>query len=99
MAKLRIDLAAGFDGERVRIRMNGREVYAREGVRTDYSVGLADSFEVERGAAAVQITLELPDRGAADTAEVAADRAAVAFTVGPDGGISHEVSPDVFRYF
>lgn len=99
MANLRIDLTAGFDGERVRVRVNGREVYAREGVRTDYSVGLADSFEVERDGDVAQVTLELPDRGAADTADVPADQAAVAFTVGPDGGIGHEVSPDVFRYF
>lgn len=45
MATLRIDLQAGFDDDAVRVRLDGRDLLAHDGVTTDYSSGLATSDE------------------------------------------------------
>lgn len=65
MTRLHIDLREGFDGDDVEIDVDGRRVYARSGVRTDYSVGLADSVEVEVGGAAARVHVWLRGRGLA----------------------------------
>jgi len=63
MRRLHIDLREGFDGDEVEIDVDGRRVYARSGVRTDYSIGLADSVEVEVGGATAQVRVMLRGRG------------------------------------
>jgi hypothetical protein len=37
-----VELGTGFDGDDVAVLLNGREVWHRDGVSTNYSVGLAD---------------------------------------------------------
>lgn len=59
MAQLHIALQEGFDSEAVVIRVNDKEVFNKQDVRTRLQIGLADSFEVEveRGPATVEILL------------------------------------------
>src|SRR5258708_31870330 len=47
MTKLHIALQDGFAGDTVAIRLNGQEVYRKDGVRTDLRISRADSFDVE----------------------------------------------------
>ncbi|HEX6745736.1 MAG TPA: hypothetical protein VF092_00375 [Longimicrobium sp.] len=65
MPTLKIDLREGFDGDTVLVRVGGREVYRRSGVRTNYSIGLADRVETEVGPGPVEVRVELPERGTA----------------------------------
>jgi hypothetical protein len=59
MAKLHIALQEGFDHEAVVIRVNRKDVFNKQDVRTRLQIGLADSFdvEVEDGPATVEILL------------------------------------------
>lgn len=63
MTKLRIDLREGFSGDAVEIAIDGRVVYSRQDVRTDYSVGLADFLELELAGDAARIEVRVPARG------------------------------------
>jgi len=63
MGRLRIDLREGFDNDDVEIDVDGQRVYARAGVRTDYSVGLADSVEVDVTGVVVRVHVRLRGRG------------------------------------
>lgn len=55
MPKLRIDLREGFAGDAVEILIDDRVVYSRADVRTNYSAGIADSFEVDVAPATVAV--------------------------------------------
>jgi hypothetical protein len=63
---LRIDLREGFAGDAVEIAVDGRVVYSRRDVQTDYSVGLADFIELERAGDAASIEVRVPARGLAE---------------------------------
>lgn len=98
MPSLRVDLQAGFHGDRVSLSIDGREVYARDDVKTDYSIGLADRIEAEVPAGEVRVTLELPDRDVRESLVVADASSAIGFSIEPDGRITHHISPDTPRY-
>jgi hypothetical protein len=98
MRSLRVDLQAGFDGDRVSLSIDGREVYARDDVRTDYSIGLADTVEAAVPGGEVRITLELPDRGLRESLVLPDPGSSVGFSIEPDGRITHRISPDTPRY-
>lgn len=59
MASLHIALEEGFEGDLVVVRVNGRDVYDKQDVKTRLQIGLADSFNtsVERGKAQVEIAV------------------------------------------
>lgn len=63
MPTLQVDLREGFNDDSVVMRVDGREVYRRSGVRTNYSVGIADRIEIEVPAGKAQVELALPLRG------------------------------------
>jgi hypothetical protein len=44
--RLVIKLRDGFNNDTVTIRLNGREIYSKSGVRTDLTISFADSVEV-----------------------------------------------------
>lgn len=97
MTKLRIDLRDGFSGDAVAIRLDGREVYRREGLTTDLRISRADGLEVEapEGGAA----LEVETRGGA--ARLQLDPAAtphVAVDLDPDGRPAVRASAEPFAF-
>ncbi len=98
MAHLQIDLQAGFQGEPVRVDIDGQEVYARDDVRTDYAAGLADSFGVPTPDEGAVVSLRLPKRGLVAEAVVRGSEERVGFSVEPDGRITHRVLPGEVRY-
>lgn len=98
MPHLQIDLQGGFRGEPVRVDVEGREVYTRDDVRTDYAAGLADSFGVTVPEGPVTVTLRLSDRGQVGRAVLGEGEERVGFSVEPDGRITHRVLPREVRY-
>jgi hypothetical protein len=59
MAKLVVDLTAGFNNDTVTIRANGVTVAELEGVSTDYSIGLARRVETEAPAGELRLEVTL----------------------------------------
>ena len=67
MVLLRIDLQDGFKGDKVIVKINNNEVYRKEGVKTELTLGYADSLEAEvpEGQCTVEVTL--PERGISES--------------------------------
>jgi hypothetical protein len=62
LATLHVALQDGFSNDAVSIKVNGREVFRRDGVSTRTQIGLAAAHEmsVDEGSATVEV--DLPDR-------------------------------------
>lgn len=60
MPKLHVTLGDGFKSDRVRARIDGREVFAKDRVTTALAVGIADAFEVElpRGQVIIEVVVD-----------------------------------------
>lgn len=100
MPRLRIDLREGFTGDTVEVALDGRVVYARAGVRTDYSVGLADFVETEVATPAATIEVRLKERKLAGRlqAKLAGATTYVAVVAAPDRISIHQLDGPP-RYF
>lgn len=100
MPTLRVDLQAGFDGGPAILRVNGEERLHTEALRTDYSVGLADTAELTVPSGPARIELELPRRGIAHALTATVTGAThVGIWVEPNGEVKHQVVAEPFRYF
>jgi hypothetical protein len=89
MPILQVDLREGFDGDLVVVRVDGREAYRQDGVRTNYSVGLADRVGIEVPRGTVRVELVLPERGlSAAIAHEAIGPATLAFALSPSGELT-----------
>lgn len=97
MATLNITLGDGFADDTVAISLDGRQVYAKDHVKTDLRISRADGFETEapeRGA-----TLEVRARGQSASAKVDAGREAyVAVDIDPQGKPEIRQSHEPFPY-
>ena len=97
MAQLHIALHDGFSGDTVAVRVNGREVYHKDGVRTDLRISRADGFDVE--APEGPATVEVEARSVTASAEVDPARTPnVAIDLGEDGRPRFKTSSEPFAY-
>lgn len=55
MMMLRVRLGEGFQNDTVSVRVNGEQVFHKEGVSTDWTISRADSLEIRTAAASVQL--------------------------------------------
>lgn len=62
MSTIAIHLQEGFADDFVIVRVNGRERFRREHVRTDLMLGYADITEVAVRAKRSEVAIELPER-------------------------------------
>ena len=64
---LKLDLQDGFEGDIVTIKINDKEIYHKKGVKTELTLGYADSIdaEVPEGRCTVEVTL--PERGISES--------------------------------
>ena len=62
MAKVHVTLGDGFDNDRVRVSANGREVFVRDGVRTQLAVGTADFFDLDLPAGPAEVEVSVDNR-------------------------------------
>jgi hypothetical protein len=100
MSSLRIDLQAGFQGEPVAVSVDGREVFRKDDVRTDYSVGLADTLTVDVPGAEARVEVALERRGVRGAFQVAAGEGThVGVNVSPEGEVTHTARAAGFEYF
>jgi hypothetical protein len=97
MPLLRVDLQEGFSGEPVRITVNGRDEFQKDGVRTRTQIGRADAFEVTLPAGPAHI--EVHARGV--THQIAVSLSAnlyIGVSITPDGTIVDKQSSHAFGY-
>jgi hypothetical protein len=99
MAVLTVDLQEGFRDDHVVVRVDGREVYAKRGVSTNWSIGRADGVEVDVPAGTVAVVVEVPSRGLSDRLDVdVPDRRYLGVSVG-NGRLRFDVAEQPFTYF
>jgi hypothetical protein len=56
---LRVRLGEGFQNNTVSVRVDGREVFSKSGVSTDWTISRADAVDVKTGAASVQLEVAI----------------------------------------
>jgi hypothetical protein len=59
---LHIDLQDGFENDEVIVRVDGREVFHKDGVSTDIRISRADGLETPTAKPEVTVEIELPKR-------------------------------------
>lgn len=99
MPTLHIALQEGFSGDEVALRINGREIFHKTGVRTRTQIGFADSAEIEAPPGAVEVEIALPARNAVK--QVRLQLTAPCFlgvSVGEDNTINTSCSERPFQY-
>lgn len=67
---LRVRLGEGFQDNTVSVRADGKQVYQRAGVTTDYTISRADGFDLQTAAPSVKLEVEVQNgpRASADIA-------------------------------
>lgn len=63
---LHVAFQDGFDDDTALVRIDGQEVYRREGLTTDTRIGVAASFERQIEPGSAEIEVELPNRNVRD---------------------------------
>jgi hypothetical protein len=98
MGHLHIALQEGFEDEAVVIRVNGKEVFNKQGVRTKLQIGRADAVdvEVEDGTATVEILL--PTKDLTETVRIRVPQEPFLGVSLVAGEIVHRVSSTPFGY-
>lgn len=94
---IRVDLREGFEGDEVVLRLDGEEVFRKEGVTTLPQIGRADGIDVHVGHGPVTVQVELPNRGLSGSYPVPGPGVHLGISV-EKGGLTHEISPTPFRY-
>jgi len=58
---LRVRLGEGFQNNTVNVRVDGKQVYGRSGVSTDWTISRADAVDIETRADSVQLEVSVDD--------------------------------------
>lgn len=56
---LRVRLGEGFQNNTVNVRVDGKQVYGRSGVSTDWTISRADAVDIQTGADSVQLEVSV----------------------------------------
>jgi hypothetical protein len=97
MSTLHIALHDGFAGDAVTIRLAGREVYRKEGVRTDLRISRADGVDAPAPEGAA--TVEVQARGQTVATEIDAGATPyLAVSLDADGRPEFRTSNEPFAY-
>lgn len=98
MTTIRIALQDGFEGDTVVIKVNGKQAFKEENVKTKRQIGKAASFEIEVPEGPTNVEVSLPLKTISET---------IAFKVAGESylGVSlvknrieHRISSEPFRY-
>ena len=98
MTTLHIALQDGFEGDTVVVKVNGKEVFNNENVKTKRQIGKAAScdVEVEQGTANVEVSLPLRKVSETIACKVSGEVYLGVSLV--EKKIEHRVSSEPFRY-
>lgn len=98
MPILRIDLQEGFRGDKVVVRVNGKEVLQRA-VKTRVQTGLAAIEQLDVAPGDITVEVELPERRISGTFHLQGGRDTyVGVSVSANGKLTHKTSLEPFGY-
>ena len=98
MSSIRIALQDGFEDDSVVVKVNGKEVFKQESIKTKRQIGKAASFEVEVEEGSVNVEVSLPLKNLSDIIAVkVSDKVFLGVSV-VENKIEHKVSSEPFRY-
>ena len=98
MIPILIALQNGFEGDTVIVKVNGKEEFKQDNVKTKRQIGKAASFEVnvEEGPANIKVSLPLKNLSETIVFKVS-DKVFLGISIEEDK-IEHMVSSEPFRY-
>ena len=99
MASLVMDLQDGFSDDTVMIRVAGQEIFHKEGVNTDYSLGRADSVEVQVPEGSVDVEVTVPSRDLLESIVLEVSTTVYLGISILDDRIDIQISDEMFLYF
>lgn len=98
MPTIRIALQDGFEGDTVVIKVNGKEVFNQESVKTKRQIGKAAAFEFEVDEGPTSVEVSLPLRNLSETIALKVSGEVYLGISVIENRIEHRVSSDPFRY-
>jgi hypothetical protein len=99
MPTLHIALQEGFSGDEVAVRINGREIFHKTGVKTRMQIGFADSAEIDAQPGVVEVEIALPARNAVKQVRLQLTAPCfLAVSIGEDNTINTSCSETPFQY-
>ena len=98
MTAIRIALQDGFEGDTVVVKVNGKQVFKQENIKTKRQIGKAASFEVEVEGGPVNVEVLLPLKNLSETIAVKVSGEAYLGVSVVEDKIEHRVSSEPFRY-
>jgi hypothetical protein len=99
MASLVIDFQDGFSDDTVVVQVDGQVIFHKKGVNTDYSLGRADSVEIQVHEGSVNVDVTVPSRHLSDTVALEVSTKIYLGVSIIDDRISFRVSDELFLYF
>jgi hypothetical protein len=97
MTQLHIALNDGFAGDQVAVRVDGREVYRKAGVKTDLRISRADAVDTEAADGGADVEIEARGK----VSRVRVDPKATPYLgvdLGPDGQPRFRQQAEPFAY-
>jgi hypothetical protein len=99
MPLLHTALQEGFSGDEVVLRLDGREVFHRSGVKTRTQLGLAATHEASVPSGAVSVEVSLPARNLHLRLPLQiTEDTYLGVSITPEGEIQHVVTHEPFGY-
>jgi len=98
MTAIRIALQDGFEGDTVVVKVNGKEVFKQENIKTKRQIGKAASFEVQIEGGSANVEVSLPLKNLSETIAVKISGEAYLGVSVVEDKIQHRVSSEPFRY-
>ena len=99
MTSLVIDLQAGYSEDEVSIQINGEKKYHNKAVSTDYSIGLADSVELDVIVGSVTVKLSVPSRKLSESIELDVSKPVYLGVSISGNRVETRISDEMFVYF
>lgn len=99
MGLLTLDFQSGFLEDSIKVRVNDKVVFEQENFSTDYSVGLAETHEIQVKEEEAQITVEVKSKRISDSITIEMKPKIFLGISIDEGKIIFEVSDEMFLYF
>ena len=96
---LHVALQDGFRGDSVRIEVNGREIFRKEGVTTVTQISFADSVEIDLPSSPPVVRVQVLSLSVSEFINVPPqDPTYLGISITSDGKIRHKISREPFGY-
>jgi len=99
MNPLHIALHDGFQQNTVKVTVDGREVYNKQGVSTNVTLSRADAFDTQASSNTARVDVSVEPGGYKGSIQIdVTQNPYLAVSLGPDGKLSFKPSKELFRY-